>query len=72
LLKVKAVRAGKPIELKTTEDFISYCKEHGEKVQWLLCEFSLHNIILEGEVDKNPSPFVGDIQFQAFISFAVN
>jgi hypothetical protein len=72
LLKIKAVRAGKPIELKTTEDFISCCKEHGAKVQRLLCEFYLHNFILEEEVDKNPSPFVGDIQFQAFISFAVN
>lgn len=35
-------------------------------------EIYLHNFILEEEVDKNPIPFVGDIQFQAFISFAVN
>ena len=71
LLKIKAIRAGKPIELKTTEDFISRCKEHGAKVQRILCKFYLHNFILE-EVDKNPSPFVGDIHFQAFISFAIN
>ena len=72
LLKIKVVRSGKLIKLKTTEHFISCCKEHGEKVQRLLCEFYLHNFILEEKVDKNPSPFVGDIQFQAFISFAVN
>lgn len=72
LLKIKAVKAGKPIKLKTTEEFISCCKEHGVKVQRLLCEFYLHNFALEKEVDKNPSPFVGDVQFQAFISFAAN
>jgi len=32
-LKIKAVRAGKPIELKTVEYFINYCKHHGVKVQ---------------------------------------
>ena len=28
-LKIKVVRAGKPIELKTIEDFINCCKQHG-------------------------------------------
>lgn len=72
LFKIKAVKADKPIELKTTEEFIRFCKEHGVKFQRLLCEFYLHNFLLEEEVDKNPSPFIGDVQFQAFISFAVN
>ena len=72
LLKIMAVRAGQPIELKTIEDFINCCKEHGAKVQRLLCEFYLHNFILENEVENNPNPFVGDIHFQAFISFIVN
>jgi len=31
-LKIKAVRAGKLIELKTMEDFINCCKQHGVKV----------------------------------------
>jgi len=30
-LKIKAVRAGKLIELKTIEDFIKCCKQHGVK-----------------------------------------
>lgn len=72
LLKINVVRAGKPIELGTIEDFINCCKKHGVKVQRLLCEFYLHNFILENEVEKNPNPFVGDFQFQAFILFAVN
>ena len=46
LLKIKAIRSGKPIELKTTEDFISCYKEHGAKFQRLLCKFYLHNFIL--------------------------
>jgi len=71
-LKIKAVKAGKPIELRTIEDFINCCKQHGVKVQRILCDFYLHNFILENEVEKNPNPFAGDVQFQAFISFAVN
>jgi len=72
LLKIKAVRARKSIELKTVEDFINCCKQHDVKVQRLVCEFYLHNFVLENEVEKNPNPFVGDVQFQAFISFVVN
>ena len=71
-LKIKAVREGKSIELKTIDDFVSCCKLYGIKVQCLLCEFYLHNLILENDCESNPSPFVGDVQFQAFISFAVN
>ena len=37
-----------------------------------LCEFYLHNLILENDCESNPIPFIGDVQFQAFISFAVN
>lgn len=66
------MRVGKPIELKTIEDFINCSKHHGVKVQRLLCEFYLHNFVLEEEVEKNPNPFVGDVQFQTFISFVVN
>lgn len=72
LSKIKAVRAGKPIELGTIEDFINCYKQHGVKVQRLLCEFYLHNFTLDNEVEKKPNPFVGDVQFQAFISFTVN
>ena len=54
------------------EDFINCCKIHGVKVQRLLCEFYLHNFILDKEVDVNPSCFIGDVQFQVFISFVVN
>lgn len=72
LLKIKAIRVGKPIKLKTIADFINCSKQHGAKVQRLLCEFYLHNFVLEEEVEKNPNPFVGDVQFQAFILFAIN
>ena len=72
LLKIKAVRAGKPIELKTFQDFINCCKQHGVKFQTLLCDFYLNNFVLANEVEKNPNPFVGDVQFQAFILFVVN
>ena len=72
LLKIRAMRASKPIELRTTEDSINCCKQHGVKVQMLLCEFYLHNFVLENEVENNTNPFVRDVQFQTFISFAVN
>lgn len=71
-LKINVVKVGKPIELKIVDDFINCCKHHGVKVQWLFSKFYLHNFILEEEMEKNPSPFVGDVQFQAFISFVVN
>lgn len=60
-LKIKTIRVGKPIELKTIEDFINCCKHHGVKFQQLLYEFYLHNFVLEEELEKNPSPFVGDV-----------
>lgn len=60
-LKIKAVKAGKPIELKIVDDFINCFKHHGVKFQRLICEFYLHNFILEEEMEKNPSPFVGDV-----------
>jgi hypothetical protein len=71
-LKIKAVRAGAPIHINIVNDFIDCCKHYGVKVQRLLCEFYLHNLVLDQETDLNPGPFVGDIQFQAFISFGVN
>jgi len=33
ILKIKAIKADKPREIKTIEEFISCCKEHGVKVQ---------------------------------------
>ena len=71
-LKIKAVRAGAPIQIDSVNDFIDYCKHYGAKVQRLLCEFYLHNLVLDEETDLNPGPFVGDIQLQAFVSFGVN
>lgn len=71
-LKIKVVKAGVPIELKTINDFIKCYKHYGVKSQRFLCEFYLHNLVLDGEMEKNPSPFVGDIQLWVFISFAVN
>jgi len=32
----------------------------------------MHNFFLEEQRDENPSPFIGDVQFQAFISFSIN
>ena len=60
-LKIKAVRAGKSIELKNIEDLVSCWKIYGIKVQRLLCEFYLHNLILENDYESNPSPFIGDV-----------
>ena len=71
-LKIKAVKAGAPIQINTIDDFINFCKHYGVKVQRLLCEFYLHNLLLDQETEQNPNPFVGDIQLQAFISFGVN
>ena len=46
-LKIKAVRAGAPIHINTVNDFIDCCKHYGVKVQRLLCEFYLHNLVLD-------------------------
>lgn len=71
-LKIKVIKAGAPIQINTVNDFIDCCKHYGVKVQRLLCEFYLHNLVLDQETELNPSLFVGDIQLQAFISFGVN
>lgn len=71
-LKIKVVKVGAPIQINTIDDFINCCKHYEVKVQRLLCEFYLHNLVLHQEIEQNPSPFVGDIQLQEFISFGVN
>lgn len=60
-LDIKAIKVGKLVELKTIEDFINCFKHHAIKVQRLLCEFYLHNFVLEEEIEKNPSHFVGNV-----------
>ena len=32
----------------------------------------MHNFFLEDQRDEKPSPFIGDVKFQAFISFTIN
>lgn len=32
----------------------------------------MKNFFLEDDGDNNPDPFIGDVQFQAFLSFATN
>jgi hypothetical protein len=66
---VKAIRIGKPISFSTVPEFISCFRDQEEKVQYLLCELYFRNFILEEERGDNPGPFIGDIQFQAFLSF---
>jgi chromosome segregation ATPase len=72
LLRVKAIRVGKPISFDTIPEFISCFREQDEKVQYFLCELYFHNFILEDNGEDNPDPFIGDIQFQAFLSFTQN
>jgi hypothetical protein len=72
LLSVKAIRAGKPISFTTVPEFISCFRDQEEKVQYLLCELYFHNIILDEVRGDNPGLFIGDIQFQAFLSFTRN
>lgn len=60
-LKIKVVKAGAPIQINTIDDFINCCKNYRVKVQILLCEFYLDNIVLDQETKLNPNPFVGDI-----------
>jgi len=50
-LKIKAVKAGAPIQINTIDDFINCCKHYGVKVQRLLCEFYLHNLVLDQEIE---------------------
>lgn len=71
-LKVKIVKAGARIEIHTIGNFINCCNNYGVKVQRLLCEFYLHNLVLDQEIEHNPHPFIGDVQLQEFISFGVN
>jgi len=31
--------------------------------KYILCELYMHNLFLEEQVDENPTPFIGDVQF---------
>jgi len=50
-LKIKVVKVGAPIQINTIDDFINFCKHYGVKVQRLLCEFYLHNLVLDQETE---------------------
>ena len=63
LLRVKAIKAHKPISFATVPEFISCFKDQEVKVQYLLCELYFHNLILEEVRGDNPGLFIGDIQF---------
>jgi hypothetical protein len=71
-LRVKSIRAGKPITFATVPEFISCFREHKEKMQYFLCELYFHNFILEYDRKNNLGLFIGDIQFQTFMSFTKN
>ena len=38
-LKIKAIKAGAPIQINNVNGFIDCCKHYGVKVQRFLCEF---------------------------------
>jgi hypothetical protein len=70
LIRVKYIRAGKPFDFTTLSDFVSCFREQEDGMQYFLCELYLHNFILGENIKDHPNPFTGDIQFQAFLSFA--
>ena len=72
LLRIKDIRAGKPFDFTIVYEFVSCFREQEEGVQYFLCELYLHNFILGENRKENPNPFIGDIQFQAFLSFTKN
>jgi hypothetical protein len=72
LLRIKSIREGKPFEFTTVSEFVSCFREQEEGVQYFMCELYLHNFILGENRKENPNPFIGDIQFQAFLSFTKN
>jgi hypothetical protein len=61
LLRVKAIRVGKPISFSTVPEFISCFREQDEKVQYFLSELYFHHFILEEKREDNPGPFICDI-----------
>ena len=61
LLRVKAIREGKPIKFTTISEFVSCFREKEEKVQYFLCELYFHKFILEDDMKNKPGPFIGDI-----------
>jgi hypothetical protein len=71
LLRINVIREGKPFEFTTIPEFVSWFREY-EGVKYLLCELYLHNFIMGENREDNPIPFIGDIQFQAFLYFTKN
>jgi hypothetical protein len=72
MLRIKAIREGKPFYFTTIFDFVSCFREQEDGVQYFMCELYIHNFILGENRNENLSPFTGDIQFQAFFSFSKN
>jgi hypothetical protein len=72
LLKVKAIREDTPSKFTIVSNFVSCFKEQEDGVQYFFCELYLHSFILGENTKENPNPFIGDIQFQAFLHFSKN
>jgi len=70
--QLKAIRAGRPHELLTTENFVETFNEAPENDQHLLCELYLHNQAVPDNKEVNFLPITGDIQLRAFVSFLSN
>jgi hypothetical protein len=54
LLRIKAIREGKPIEFTIVSEFVSCFREQEEKVQYFLCELYLHKFILGENRKREP------------------
>lgn len=72
LLKFKAMWLGKPYEFNNFLDFVTSFDKKDDHTRYFLCELYMHNLFLKEKVDENHVPFIGDVQFQAFISFSLN
>jgi hypothetical protein len=61
MLRIKAIRAGKPFAFSIVSDFVSCFREQEDEVQYFLCGLYLHKFILGENKNENLSPFTGDI-----------
>jgi hypothetical protein len=72
LLRVKSIRAGKPFEFTTISEFVSCFREQEEGCNTSCVSCTSTTSSWGRNRKDNPIPFIGDIQFQAFLSFTKN
>ena len=72
LLKIRALKEGRPWKIMTTPHFLENFTRSDFAEHNFLCELYLHEMACLMDPQSNPVPHIGDIHLRSFTSFVTN